>query len=273
MARERADGATVVFYVHSLEHLRRGGRIGSAAALFGSALAIKPILSLRDGHIEPVEKVRTSGRALSRMVELAVEAADAARGRGELVDVSVQHLDFGDKAEKVAGELRSKIADAGEVIVGELGAVVGAHVGPGTVAITVSPRGARGGSGGETRESSEVREPAIVSPARRARIARRAGARGPRIWTAARVQRGVMATLTAYPLLALVALAVVVVAFFIGAVNPASIIAKVLGKDLSQGSGNPGATNAGRVMGRKWGVLVGVLDVSQRRLYRCGLSA
>ena len=70
-----------------------------------------------------------------------------------------------------------------------------------------------------------------------------------------------MATLTAYPLLALVALAVVVVAFFIGAVNPASIIAKVLGKDLSQGSGNPGATNAGRVMGRKWGVLVGVLDV------------
>ena len=57
-----------------------------------------------------------------------------------------------------------------------------------------------------------------------------------------------MATLTAYPLLALVALAVVVVAFFIGAVNPASIIAKVLGKDLSQGSGNPGATNAGRVV-------------------------
>ena len=158
VARERADGATVVFYVHSLEHLRRGGRIGSAAALFGSALAIKPILSLRDGHIEPVEKVRTSGRALSRMVELAVEAADAARGRGELVDVSVQHLDFGDKAEKVAVELRSKIADAGEVIVGELGAVVGAHVGPGTVAITVSPRGARGGSGGETREGREGRE-------------------------------------------------------------------------------------------------------------------
>lgn len=51
------------------------------------------------------------------------------------------------------------------------------------------------------------------------------------------------------------------VAFFLGAVNPASILARLLGKDLTQGSGNPGATNAGRVLGRGWGVLVGVLDV------------
>jgi glycerol-3-phosphate acyltransferase PlsY len=56
--------------------------------------------------------------------------------------------------------------------------------------------------------------------------------------------------------------AAVVVAFLIGSVNPATMIAKVLGKDLAaSGSGNPGATNAGRVLGRKWGVLVGVLDV------------
>ena len=57
--------------------------------------------------------------------------------------------------------------------------------------------------------------------------------------------------------------AVVAVAgsFFLGGVNPAAIFARVLGKDLSAGSGNPGATNAGRVLGRKWGVLVGVLDV------------
>jgi glycerol-3-phosphate acyltransferase PlsY len=54
----------------------------------------------------------------------------------------------------------------------------------------------------------------------------------------------------------------IVVAFVIGAVNPATMIAKVLGKDLATtGSGNPGATNAGRVLGRKWGVVVGVLDV------------
>jgi glycerol-3-phosphate acyltransferase PlsY len=54
----------------------------------------------------------------------------------------------------------------------------------------------------------------------------------------------------------------VVAAFLIGSVNPATLIAKVLGKDLaSSGSGNPGATNAGRVLGRKWGVVVGLLDV------------
>ncbi|HMT90328.1 MAG TPA: DegV family protein [Dermatophilaceae bacterium] len=140
VATRRAQGASVVFYVHTLEHLRRGGRIGSASALLGSALAIKPILSLRDGHIEPIEKVRTSGRALARMVELAGVAADAAREAGQIVDVSVQHVDFGDKASEVATALADRISDAGEIVIGALGAVVGAHVGPGTVAITVSPR-------------------------------------------------------------------------------------------------------------------------------------
>ncbi|GAA2024357.1 glycerol-3-phosphate 1-O-acyltransferase PlsY [Terrabacter terrae] len=56
--------------------------------------------------------------------------------------------------------------------------------------------------------------------------------------------------------------ALVVVAFLVGSVNPATIIARLLGKDLAaSGSGNPGATNAGRVLGRKWGIVVGVLDV------------
>lgn len=56
-------------------------------------------------------------------------------------------------------------------------------------------------------------------------------------------------------------LVVPVAAFFLGGINPASIFARLLGKDISAGSGNPGATNAGRVLGRKWGVLVGLLDV------------
>jgi len=56
--------------------------------------------------------------------------------------------------------------------------------------------------------------------------------------------------------------ALVVVAFLVGSVNPATMIARLLGKDLAtSGSGNPGATNAGRVLGRKWGIVVGVLDV------------
>ena len=74
------------------------------------------------------------------MVDLAGAAADAAREAGQVVDVSVQHVDFGDKASEVATALADRISDAGEIVIGALGAVVGAHVGPVTVAITVSPR-------------------------------------------------------------------------------------------------------------------------------------
>ena len=136
VVRARCEGATVVFYVDTLEHLRRGGRIGKANALLGSALAIKPILGLVDGAIVPLERVRTSSRAIARLEELAVEAATRA---GE-VDVAVHHLDSLERAEKLAERLRSRIDGLGELVVVELGAVVGAHVGPGTLAIAVSPR-------------------------------------------------------------------------------------------------------------------------------------
>ena len=61
-----------LFYVDTLEHLRRGGRMGAAAALLGSALAVKPILCVENGRISPKEKVRTAARALARLEDLAV---------------------------------------------------------------------------------------------------------------------------------------------------------------------------------------------------------
>ncbi|GAA4126354.1 DegV family protein [Knoellia locipacati] len=136
LVRARCDGATVVFYVDTLEHLRRGGRIGKANALLGSALAIKPILGLRDGSIVPLERVRTSSRAIARLEDLAVEAAASAGS----VDVAVHHLDSLERADKLAERLRSRIDGLEELVVVELGAVVGAHVGPGTLAIAISPR-------------------------------------------------------------------------------------------------------------------------------------
>src|SRR6478672_5463622 len=74
-AHRRAAASSVVFYVDTLEHLRRGGRIGAAAALLGSALAVKPLLHLVDGHIEPLEKVRTAQKAIARLEEVAVGKA------------------------------------------------------------------------------------------------------------------------------------------------------------------------------------------------------
>ena len=149
--RATCAGASVMFYVDTLEYLRRGGRIGKAGAMLGSALAIKPILGLRDGQIVPLERVRTSSRAIARLEELAVDAAQAAGtagaadaggagGNGGGVDVAVHHLDSPERAERLAERLRARLGPGTEVVVVELGAVVGEHVGPGTLAVAVVPR-------------------------------------------------------------------------------------------------------------------------------------
>jgi DegV family protein with EDD domain len=137
-ALARADATTSLFYVDTLEYLRRGGRIGSAAALLGSALAVKPLLEIVDGRIATREKVRTAGRALARLEELAVGAAGERQ-----VDVAVAHLANPDRAESLAANLRKRLAPNladGGLVVGEVGAVIGAHVGPGMVAVVVAPR-------------------------------------------------------------------------------------------------------------------------------------
>jgi DegV family protein with EDD domain len=141
VARSRAVAATVVFYVDTLEYLRRGGRIGVASALLGSALAIKPLLALSDGRIAAIEKVRTAVRALSRLEELALKAAAAAEESG--VDIAVHHLDSQSRASDLVERLQARVAPTASVVLVELGAVVGAHVGPGTIAVAVSPRPSR----------------------------------------------------------------------------------------------------------------------------------
>ena len=138
IAIARAKAATVIFYVDTLEHLRRGGRIGAASALLGSALAIKPLLTMADGRIKPIEKVRTAARALSRLEELALRAADAAGDSG--VDIAVHHLDSPARAGDLVERLRARAPSTAKVALVELGAVVGAHVGPGTIAVAISPR-------------------------------------------------------------------------------------------------------------------------------------
>jgi DegV family protein with EDD domain len=139
-ANERAAATTSLIYVDTLDHLRRGGRVGHAAALMGSALAVKLLLVIDDGRIMPLEKVRTSTRALARIESHAV---DAARALGEQpVVVVVQHLDADARAQALAASMRERLAERdvdATVEVGETGAVIGAHVGPGMVAVVVAP--------------------------------------------------------------------------------------------------------------------------------------
>jgi DegV family protein with EDD domain len=136
-ARRRAASATALFYVDTLEYLRRGGRIGAAAAILGGALSVKPLLQIEDGRVVSLDRVRTSARALSRMEDLVVAAA------GDLpVELCVSHLANPERASGLADRLAERLAPnlAGrEVWCGELGAVLGAHVGPGMVAVCVAP--------------------------------------------------------------------------------------------------------------------------------------
>lgn len=135
-AKTRGDATASYFYVDTLEYLRRGGRVSTLGALVGSALAMKPLLSIDDGRIGPLEKVRTSARALNRLQELAVTYA---RRTGGTFDVAVQHLAAEDRANDVAETLQEEL-DLDQVRVLEVGAAVGAHVGPGMVAVVVAPR-------------------------------------------------------------------------------------------------------------------------------------
>jgi DegV family protein with EDD domain len=134
-AADVAARCRVFFCVDTLDRLRRGGRIGAAAALVGGALAMKPLLHVAQGRIVPLEKVRTTGRAAQRMLDLAVRAA----GDGP-VDVAVHHLGAAERAEELAARLRERLPRVVRLLVSEVGAVIGAHAGTGLLGIVVVPR-------------------------------------------------------------------------------------------------------------------------------------
>lgn len=130
-----AAGSTVLFAVDSLDHLRRGGRLGTVAAALGTVLGLRPVLGVRGGRLEVVEKVRTGARARERIIDLSV--TDAARRRR--CDVVVHHLGQPDVAEAAARRLRDSCGPGlSSVRVAEISAVLGAHVGPGLLCVVVA---------------------------------------------------------------------------------------------------------------------------------------
>lgn len=135
-ARRAGESSTALLYVDTLEYLKRGGRVGAAAALIGSALAVKPILTITDGVVAPLDRVRTQSKALARLEALSVEAAGACP---DGFDIGIQHLAGLSTATAVADRLATALG-LESIAVDEVGAVIGAHVGPGMVAVTVTPR-------------------------------------------------------------------------------------------------------------------------------------
>ena len=134
-AAEAADAASSVrdslkvwFAIDTLEYLRKGGRIGAAQALLGSALQIKPILTLEE-EITPVERVRTRRRAFERLVDYGRERHDD--GADAWV---VQHIHDSEMALRLVEQGR-EVFGCDPVFVSEIGPVLGAHTGPGLLGI------------------------------------------------------------------------------------------------------------------------------------------
>jgi DegV family protein with EDD domain len=119
----------IYFLVATLEYLQKGGRIGGASALIGTMLQIKPILQLRDGRVEPLEKVRTYRQALQRLKGLAIEQCP----RDPSAHLSVMNADQVEAAERLARELESTLG-VKHVPVYNVGASITTHGGPGILA-------------------------------------------------------------------------------------------------------------------------------------------
>ena len=136
-AERVAAQARAFIVVDRVEQLRRGGRISTAAAFFGTALVTKPVLCLADGRIELLEKARTASKAFAKLVAAAVDAAGV-----DGAAVAVQHLGAPQPAARLATQLRAQVPDIHEVIEAEFGPVLGVHLGLGAVGVVVVPGGA-----------------------------------------------------------------------------------------------------------------------------------
>ena len=128
MAEETRNDLKMWFAIDTLEYLRRGGRIGGARAWIGSALKIKPILTLEE-EITPIERVRTRSRAFQRMVDYARQRHED--GADAWV---VQHVQDPENAARLV-EACKPIFGNDPVFTSEIGPVIGAHVGPGLLGV------------------------------------------------------------------------------------------------------------------------------------------
>jgi DegV family protein with EDD domain len=127
-ARQAREELKMWFAIDTLEYLRRGGRIGGARAWIGSALKIKPILTLED-EITPVERVRTRARSIERLREYARERHES--GADAWV---VQYIQDSEAAETLADDCR-EIFGCEPAFISEVGPVIGAHAGPGLLGV------------------------------------------------------------------------------------------------------------------------------------------
>ncbi|MEJ7762321.1 MAG: DegV family protein [Thermomicrobiales bacterium] len=127
--RASVRGYETLFYVDTLEYLRRGGRVNRVSALVGSLLDLKPMLRIDEGQVIPVERTRTRSRARAALV-------DFVRGLPHVERLAIVHVSTPADAEALAGEFDLTVA-RDKILITQLGPVIGTHVGPGTMGVIV----------------------------------------------------------------------------------------------------------------------------------------
>ena len=133
IARQAKRQTGVLLVVDTLEFLHRGGRIGGASRLIGTALSMKPVLELQDGVLDVVERVRTRSKAQARLLDILEERIN---GRPNL-RLAVLHADAEQQARDLL-EIAAKRLNPMETVFSEVSPVVGTHVGPGTLGLCYS---------------------------------------------------------------------------------------------------------------------------------------
>ncbi|MTD58377.1 DegV family protein [Amycolatopsis pithecellobii] len=133
-AERRFTSTSELIYVDTLEYLRRGGRIGAAQALLGTALSIKPLLTVQRGEVAPLSRVPGAKRAMNKLIDIAAQRANSYPS-----EVAVSCFRPTERELSVVRTLRRRVRNLRDLSIVESSVVVGSHVGPGAMSVTVSP--------------------------------------------------------------------------------------------------------------------------------------
>ena len=128
-ARRLIPMTHTLFLVETLEYLQRGGRIGRAAAFLGTLLSVRPLLLIEDGAVKPVERVRTRGKGVDRLIQ-------SAESYGKIESVAILQATTPEDVEPMVARLAARVPRE-RIIVGQVGTVIGTHTGPGVLGIVV----------------------------------------------------------------------------------------------------------------------------------------
>ncbi len=129
-ARDAVGRSECVCLFETLEYLQKGGRLGKASALIGTALSIKPMIIIRDGEVQRLGKARKFSRALDKLEQTV-------RGFGPLEALAVMHATTPDVAREVAGRLGDTLVGGAEPRIAQFGPALGVYTGPGAIGMTL----------------------------------------------------------------------------------------------------------------------------------------